>query len=119
MRGKSALFRFVVRNGFGHFVRKVFAGRKLLPGKFWVFLPLVEDRVPLVVGTLNYVINPKYGNFGVFYPKKGDNSPWLIRNQKAMSKRKNYIPKYLQGIPLRQNMQNQIWQIFNAKLVIC
>ena len=40
VRGKSALFRFVVRNGFGHFVRKVFAGRKLLPGKFWVFLPL-------------------------------------------------------------------------------
>ena len=35
-----ALFRLVVRNGFAHFVRKVFARRKLLPGKFWVFLPL-------------------------------------------------------------------------------
>ena len=41
VRGKSALFRLVVRNGFAHFVRKVFARRKLLPGKFWVFVPLV------------------------------------------------------------------------------
>ena len=41
VRGKSALFRLVVRNGFAHFVRKVFARRKLLPGKFWVFAPLV------------------------------------------------------------------------------
>ena len=40
VRGKSALFRLVVRNGFAHFVRKVFARRKLLPGKFWVFVPL-------------------------------------------------------------------------------
>ena len=40
MRGKSALFRLVVRNGFAHFVRKVFARRKLLPGKFWVYAPL-------------------------------------------------------------------------------
>ena len=40
VRGKSALFRLVVRNGFAHFVRKVFARRKLLPGKFWVFAPL-------------------------------------------------------------------------------
>ena len=39
-RGKSALFRLVVRNGFAHFVRKVFARRKLLPGKFLVFAPL-------------------------------------------------------------------------------
>ena len=31
VRGKSALFRLV---------RKVFARRKLLPGKFWVFAPL-------------------------------------------------------------------------------
>ena len=29
-----------MRNGFAHFVRKVFARRKLLPGKFWVFAPL-------------------------------------------------------------------------------
>ena len=41
VRGKSALFRLVVRNGFAHFVRKVFARRKLLPRKFWVFVPLV------------------------------------------------------------------------------
>ena len=40
VRGKSALFRLVMRNGFAHFVRKVFAPRKLLPGKFWVFVPL-------------------------------------------------------------------------------
>ena len=40
MRGKSALFRLVVRNGFAHFVWKVFARRKLLSGKFWVFAPL-------------------------------------------------------------------------------
>ena len=30
-----------MRNGFAHFVRKVFARRKLLPGKFWVFAPLL------------------------------------------------------------------------------
>ena len=42
VRGKSAFFRFVVRNGFAHFVRKGFARRKLLPGKFWVFAPLVN-----------------------------------------------------------------------------
>ena len=41
VRGKSALFRLVVRNGFAHFVRKVFARRKLLPGMLWVFAPLV------------------------------------------------------------------------------
>ena len=35
VRGKSALFRLVVRNGFAHFVRKFFARRK-----FWVFAPL-------------------------------------------------------------------------------
>ena len=40
VRGEIALFRLVVRNGFAHFVRKVFARRKLLPGKFWVFPPL-------------------------------------------------------------------------------
>ena len=38
VRGKSALFR--LRKGFAHFVRKVFARRKLLPGKFWVYAPL-------------------------------------------------------------------------------
>ena len=37
VRGKSVLFSFVVRNGFVHFVRKVFARRKLLSGKLWVF----------------------------------------------------------------------------------
>ena len=40
VRGKSALFRLVVRNGFVHFIRKVLAHRKLLPGNFWVFVPL-------------------------------------------------------------------------------
>ena len=42
VRGKSAPFRLVVRNGFAHFVRKVMGRRKLLPGKFWVFAPLVS-----------------------------------------------------------------------------
>ena len=37
----KALFRLVVRNDFTHFVRKVFARRKLLPGMLWVFAPLV------------------------------------------------------------------------------
>ena len=45
VRGKSALFGLVVRNGFANFVRKVFAHRKLLPGKFWVFAPLLSDYV--------------------------------------------------------------------------
>ena len=40
VRGKSALSWLVVRNGFAHFIRKVFARRKLLPGKFGVFAPL-------------------------------------------------------------------------------
>ena len=40
VRGEIALFRLVVRNGFPQSVRKVFARRKLLPGKFWVFPPL-------------------------------------------------------------------------------
>ena len=44
VRGKSALFRLVVRNGFAHFVRKSFARRKLLTGKFWVFTPLEETH---------------------------------------------------------------------------
>ena len=42
VRGKSALFRLVVKNGFAHFVWKVFARRKLLPSKFWVFAPLAN-----------------------------------------------------------------------------
>ena len=29
-----------MRNGFAHFVQKVLARRKSLPGKFWVFAPL-------------------------------------------------------------------------------
>ena len=40
VRGKNALFRLVVGNNFAHFVRKVYAHRKLLPGKFWVFTPM-------------------------------------------------------------------------------
>ena len=47
MRGKSALFRLVVRNSFAHFVWKVFARRKLLPGKFWVFVPLEDPTPPI------------------------------------------------------------------------
>ena len=47
VRGEIALFRLVVRNGFAHFVRKGFARRKLLPGKFWVFLPLLYDYLCL------------------------------------------------------------------------
>ena len=39
--GKSTLFRLVLRNSFAHVIRKVFAHGKLLPGKFWVFVPLV------------------------------------------------------------------------------
>ena len=42
VRGKNAFFRLVVRNGFAHFVRKVFARRKLLPGNFGVFAPLLS-----------------------------------------------------------------------------
>ena len=38
------LFRLVVRNGFAHFVRKVFARRKLLTGKFCFFAPLNRDK---------------------------------------------------------------------------
>ena len=49
VRGKSALFRLVVRNGFAHFVRKVFARRKLLPGKFWVFVPLGQYMAIFIV----------------------------------------------------------------------
>ena len=52
VRGKSALFRLVVRNGFAHFVRKVFARRKLLPGKFWVFAPLVKHTVTTSVADI-------------------------------------------------------------------
>ena len=40
--GKSALLRLVVRNGFAHFVWKVFGRGKLLTGKFWVFAPLAK-----------------------------------------------------------------------------
>ena len=60
VRGKSVLFSFVVRNGFVHFVRKVFARRKLLPGKFWVFAPLAI-RAPN--GTKKVVFS---SNMGVF-----------------------------------------------------
>ena len=41
-KGKSALLRLVVRNGFAHFVWKVFGRGKLLTGKFWVFAPLAK-----------------------------------------------------------------------------
>ena len=49
VRGKSALFRLVVKNGFTHFVRKVWARRKLLPGKFWGFVPLSKSRITFVL----------------------------------------------------------------------
>ena len=58
VRGKSALFRLVVRNGFVHFVRKVFGHRKLLPGKFGFFAPLpmtpLRNFFPLHVCTLPF-----------------------------------------------------------------
>ena len=38
------LFWVVVINCFAHFVWKVFARRKLLPGKFWVFVPLLNTE---------------------------------------------------------------------------
>ena len=50
VRGKSALFRLVVKNGFAHFIRKVFARRKLLPGKFGVFAPLPVGMAQLNAG---------------------------------------------------------------------
>ena len=34
--------------GFAHFVWKLFARRKLLPGKFWVFAPLHQAIIQLV-----------------------------------------------------------------------
>ena len=40
VRGKSAFFKLVVRNGFAHFVWKVFARKKLKSGKFSVVAPL-------------------------------------------------------------------------------
>ena len=57
VRGKSALFRLVVRNGFAHFVRKVFARGKLLRGKFWVFVPLNEGLLGIFEVVL--VVHPK------------------------------------------------------------
>ena len=42
VRGNSGLFTLFARNDFAHFIRKVFARKKLLPGKFWVFVPLVR-----------------------------------------------------------------------------
>ena len=40
-----------MRNGFAHFVWKVFARRKLLSGKFWVFAPLPQGHVkPFISG---------------------------------------------------------------------
>ena len=50
VRGKSELFRLVVRTGSAHFIRKVFARRKLLPGKFWVFAPLAGGVTSFAVG---------------------------------------------------------------------
>jgi len=34
--------------GFAHFVWKLFARRKLLPGKFWVFPPLHDSKLELI-----------------------------------------------------------------------
>ena len=50
-RGKNAFKRRVLRNGFAHFVWKVFARRKLLSGKFWVFAPLSDAFVEKIVNT--------------------------------------------------------------------
>ena len=40
VKGKHVLFRFVAKNGFARFIRKCFARKKLLSGKFWIFAPL-------------------------------------------------------------------------------
>ena len=40
-------FGLVMRKPYARFVRKVFARGKLLPGKFWVFVPLVQGRFRL------------------------------------------------------------------------
>ena len=44
VKGKSALFSLVMRNGFAHFVWRVFARRKLPPGKFWALAPLPQSK---------------------------------------------------------------------------
>ena len=45
VRGKSELFRLVMRTSSAHFIQKVFARRKLLPAKFWDFAPLGFRRM--------------------------------------------------------------------------
>ena len=57
VRRKSALFRLVMRNGFAHFVQKVFVRRKLLPGKFWVFAPLRKPMQNLIEPGRDRVVN--------------------------------------------------------------
>ena len=59
VRSKCTLFRLVVRNGFARFVRKVFVHRKSLPGKFWVFVPLLymkEDIVNYLPERKNWIL---------------------------------------------------------------
>ena len=65
VRGKSVLFRLVVRNSFVHFVWKVFAHRKLLPGKFWVYAPLRDS--PFNDFNEHHKQGPKIGRPSFYY----------------------------------------------------
>ena len=47
--GNYALFGLVVKNPVACFVRKVFARGNLLPGKFWVFVPLLSLSMMIFV----------------------------------------------------------------------
>ena len=52
-----AFFGNVVRNGFAHSARKAFLRRKLLPGKFWVFAPLVQSMLRVSTEYLQSMFN--------------------------------------------------------------
>ena len=55
VRGKSTLFRLVVRHGFAHFVWKVFASRKLLLESFGVFRLWEEEKKEEKINFLKYL----------------------------------------------------------------
>ena len=55
VRGKSTLFRLVVRHGFAHFVWKVFARRKLLLESFGVFRLWEEEKKEEKINFLKYL----------------------------------------------------------------
>ena len=65
VRGKSALFWLVVRNGFAHYVRKVFAYRMLLPGKFWVFPPLPKGYWTILTKRIRRVCRTVMGELHI------------------------------------------------------